>query len=489
MSKQHLELFEHLASSGKSYNDEIMSMIEELRAANEELKTSKEELQSLNEELNAVNNQLRAKVDDLHERTNDLDNLLSSTDVATLFLGRDLQIRWFSSGIVDLFNARPFDIGRRISDLARRVTDEDFETDCERVLRSLTPAKKPVRSIDARWFVRRIQPYRTRDDRIDGLVVTFFDITAIEAARHYAESIVETVPAPLLVLDPELRVVSANPAFYRTFEVSAEQTLQRLVYDLGNGQWNIPALRELLTAVLGRGESFLNQEVEHTFETIGKKTMLLSGRRFDEAKLTLLAIEDITERKRNEAHQNLLMQELSHRVKNALAVAQAMASQTLRNSASLEEFGIVFQGRLAALAQGHSLLLKRDWTSVSLAQLVRDVTHATDPAWVIVDGPDVELQPRKALSTYLALHELVTNAAKYGALSQNSGKVTVQWDLSEKATVRLIWQESGGPPVKRPEREGFGTSLIRQITQHELDGDCDFRYERQGLRCVLAFPI
>ena len=239
----------------KSYNEEIMSMNEELRAANEELETSKEELQSLNEELNTVNNQLRAKVDELHERTNDLDNLLSSTDVATLFLGRNLQIRWFSSGIADLFNARPFDIGRRISDLAQKVTDEDFAKDCERVLRTLTPAEKQICSSDDRWFVRRIQPYRTRDDRIDGLVVMFFDVTDIQTARHYAESIVETVSTPLLVLDPELRVVSTNPAFYSTFQVSAEQTLQRLVYDLGNGQWNIPALRELLGAVLGRGES------------------------------------------------------------------------------------------------------------------------------------------------------------------------------------------------------------------------------------------
>src|SRR5208282_3538646 len=104
-----------------------------------------------------------------------------------------------------------------------------------------------------------------------------------QAARHYAESVVETVPTPLLVLDPKLRVVSANPAFYSTFHVSAEQTIQRLIYDLGNGQWNIPALRELLTGVLVRDESFCNREVEHTFEKIGKKTMLLNGRQVHHA--------------------------------------------------------------------------------------------------------------------------------------------------------------------------------------------------------------
>ncbi len=472
----------------KSYNEEIMSMNEELRAANEELETSKEELQSLNEELNTVNNQLRAKVDELYERTNDLDNLLGSTDVATLFLGRDLHIRWFSPGVVNLFNVRSSDIGRRISDFSQKTADEDFTADCERTLRTLTPSQKQVRSRNDRWFVRRIQPYRTRDDRIDGLVVTFFDITAIEAARHYAESVVEAVPTPLLVLDPDLRVISANPAFYKSFQVSADQTSHRLVYDLGNGQWNIPLLRTLLTAVLERFENFSNQLVEHTFETIGKRTMLLSGQRVDEAQLILLVIEDITERKQDEAYQNLLMHELNHRVKNALSVAQAMASQTLSNSASLEEFGDVFQGRLAALAQAHSLLLKRDWTPVSLAQLVRDATQPFDPARVIVEGPKVELPPRKALSAYLALHELVTNAAKYGALSQNGGRVSVRLNIRRKATIRLIWQESGGPLVKQPDREGFGTNLIRQITQHELDGDCDLRYEPEGLRCELTFP-
>ena len=121
-----------------------------------------------------------------------------------------------------------------------------------------------------------------------------------------------------------------------------------------------------------------------------------------------------------------------------------MASQTLANCTSLEEFGIAFEGRLAPLAGGHGLLLKRDWTSISLMKLVQDATQAIDPARVIVEGPNVELPPRKAISTYLALHELVTNAAKYGALSQNRGKVTVQWDLNDKATIRLIWQESGG---------------------------------------------
>jgi two-component system CheB/CheR fusion protein len=471
----------------KTYNEEIMSMNEELRAANEELETSKEELQSLNEELNTVNGQLRAKVEELHQRTNDLDNLLSSTDIATLFLSREMQIRWFSPGIDRLFNIRPADIGRRISDLANKVADQDFAHDCDSVLRTLTPSEKQISGSDGRWFARRVLPYRTRDDRIDGLVVTFNDITAIQTARHYAESVVQTVPVPLLVLDPELRVVSANPSFFTTFQVSPDQTLKRLIYDLGNGQWNIPELRELLTKVLSSDEIFADKEIEHTFETIGKRVMLLNGRRLDHVDLILLVIEDITERKRHEVHLTTLMQELNHRVKNALAIVQGLAAQTLQNSHSLKEFETAFEGRLGALARGHGHLLERDWTSASLAQLVREATEAVEPRRLTADGPMVQIPPRKALSIYLALHELLTNAVKYGALSKDGGRIAVRWERKDKNAIRLIWQETGGPPVTPPERKGFGSELIRQIAQYELDGDCDLRFEPEGLRCELTF--
>lgn len=470
----------------KAYNEEIVSMNEELRAANEELETSKEELQSLNEELNTVNSQLRAKLDELNERTNDLDNLLTSTDMATLFLDPDLCIRWFSPKIEELFHVRATDTGRQISDFAQKFTDEVFTADCEQVLRTLTPAEKEVSS-DGRWFIRRIVPYRTRDHRIDGVVVTFSDITAVQAGRHYAERIVETVPSPLLVLDPELRVVSANPAFYERFRVRPEETEQRLIYDLGNGQWNIPALRRLLTDVLPHDDGFRDQEVEHDFEHIGRKVMLVSGRRLDHVQLILLAIEDITERKRNESQQAMLMAELNHRVKNALSVVQGLASQTMARSGSLDEFWAAFAGRLAAFARAHGRLLEREWTSTDLKRLVQDATDAFDPTRMSVEGPHAEVSSKKALALSLMLHELETNATKYGALAHDEGRVEIRWSVENGDAVRLIWQESGGPRVAPPKRDGFGTRLITQMAAHELGGDADLRFEPEGLRCELTF--
>jgi len=208
--------------------------------------------------------------------------------------------------------------------------------------------------------------------------------------------------------------------------------------------------------------------------------LLLTGLAFAVRMATTIA--------RGEMLHDLLIEELNHRVKNALAVVQALASETLAGSASLEEFGIAFKGRLAALAQGHGLLLRRDWVSADLMQLLRDVTNVIDPARVLAEGPNVELSPRKALAVYLTLHELLTNATKYGALSREGGQVAICWTKTDKGAIRLIWQEKGGPPVKRPDREGFGAKLIRQLAEYELDGDCDLRYEPKGLRYELTFP-
>ncbi|NBC95068.1 MAG: PAS domain-containing protein, partial [Deinococcus-Thermus bacterium] len=209
------------------------------------------------------------------------------------FLDGELKIRWFSPAIEDLFNLRRADIGRPIGHFVPRFEHPAFTYDCRRVLETVEPAAREV-AAGERWFVRRIQPYRTADERIDGVVVSFADVTALQDARLYAERIVETVPLPFLVLDTGLRVVSASPAFYTTFQARPEETEGRLLYDLGNGQWNIPELRRLLDEVLPHDEVFAGYEVTHVFESIGRKVMRLNGRRLDHVQLILLAIEDVT---------------------------------------------------------------------------------------------------------------------------------------------------------------------------------------------------
>jgi two-component system CheB/CheR fusion protein len=475
----------------KAYTEEITSMNEELRASNEELETSKEELQSLNEELQTVNSQLQAKLSELRARTADLQNLLVSNDVATLFLGPDLTLRWFSPKLEELFHVREADLRRPVSHLVRHFADDALEDDCRRVLRLLTPSETSVTTADGSTFVRRIMPYRTIDDRIDGVVVTFLDVTEIENARLYAERVVETVPVPLLVLEKDFRVRSANAAFYTTFSVAPEETIGRLVYDLGNGQWDIPQLRHLLGEVLPDDELFENHEVIHDFERIGRRTMLLSGRRLDHVQLILLAAEDITERKVAEEHQALLVGELAHRVKNTLSVLQAMASQTLRRSRSLEEFGAVFGGRLRAYARSHGQLLAHEWKWQDLREVVQAAVdgHAVDPARIRIDGPAVPVSPRHVLGIGLICHELQTNAIKYGALSNGDGQIEIGWTVDRSRTVAWHWRETGGPAVVPPEHAGFGTVLISGLAEHEFGGTLDLAYAPSGLACSMTFSL
>ncbi|MEQ8847453.1 chemotaxis protein CheB [Botrimarina sp.] len=172
----------------KASNEEVMSMNEELQSTNEELETSREELQSLNEELNTVNNQLHEKVDELESTNDDLSNLLSSTDMATLFLDEALRIRRYTPATTRLMSLLDTDVGRPISDLSTRVNDPDLVGDARAVLDRLAPVEKEVQGVDDRWFLRRVMPFRTGDNKIDGVVVTFSDITNLKQAARNLEA-------------------------------------------------------------------------------------------------------------------------------------------------------------------------------------------------------------------------------------------------------------------------------------------------------------
>jgi two-component system CheB/CheR fusion protein len=182
----------------RSTNEEQQSTNEELQSTNEELTTSKEEMQSLNEELQTVNNELQAKVDELSRSNNDMKNLLNSTDIATLFLDKNLNVRRFTTQATKIIKLIPGDVGRPITDLASELLYPELTTDAREVLRKLGFAEKPVNTGDGRWFTVRIMPYRTLDDRIDGVVITFADITVaktLEAQLRERHAALEKVVA------------------------------------------------------------------------------------------------------------------------------------------------------------------------------------------------------------------------------------------------------------------------------------------------------
>lgn len=271
---------------------------------NEELTTSKEELQSLNEELLTVNAEHQAKIEALTRSQDDMRNLLRSTEIPMLFLDNDLQVRRFTETIKPIINLIGDDVGRPITDLKVNLKDESFINDLKEVLDTLQFKEKQVETLAGRWFQMRILPYRTAENRIDGLVATFNDISvtkqlelSLRYLQAYAESIIDTIREPLVVLDSGLKVLFANRSFYTTFHVPPEETMGKLFYTLGNNQWDIPQLRKLLEEILPQNTTIEGYNVEHVFPQIGKRTMQLNARKIrsdTDQELILLAIEDIT---------------------------------------------------------------------------------------------------------------------------------------------------------------------------------------------------
>jgi two-component system CheB/CheR fusion protein len=293
--------------------------------------------------------------------------------------------------------------------------------------------------------------------------------------------------------------VGANRAFYALFRVSPEETRQRLVYELGNRQWNIPGLRTLLEELLPKNQQITNFEVNAELERIGLRHMLLNARRLarggDRADLILLAIDDITERARAEAHRDLLVRELSHRVRNTLATVQAIAAKGLGQSSTLEAFRTAFEGRLLALARSQELLTSHNWSGAEIGELLREAlgAHAAnDDGRIAASGPKVILPAQPSMALLLVFHELTTNAIKHGALSQAGGRVAVTWQLEDGdggSWVRLRWVETGGPPVASPSHRGFGTTLIEQGAPYELGGSATLDFRKTGVCCELTFPV
>jgi two-component system CheB/CheR fusion protein len=307
-TKQRLQrTIEELQTSNeelKSTNEELQSTNEELQSTNEELETAKEELQSLNEELVTVNSELQGKLDALADANDDLQNLLNSTEVATIFLDNDLRIKRFTSEAKRVSSLITIDVGRPLSDIVSKLVYDRLLEDAQDVLQTLVVKEREVQAADGSWFIMRILPYRTSKNTIDGLVLTFQDITkmkeaeqAVEAAHGFASSIVETVREPLLVLDDQLRVVSANQSFYRIFQVTPREVEQQLLYHLCNGAWNIPDLRRLLEEILPKTTSFQNFVVDKTFPNIGRRVLALNGRQLEQKPVLpgriLLAMEEV----------------------------------------------------------------------------------------------------------------------------------------------------------------------------------------------------
>ncbi len=300
------ETIEELETSNeelKSTNEELQSTNEELQSSNEELETSKEEMQSLNEELNTINSELQTKVDALSKINDDMQNLLNSTNIATIFLDNNLKIRRFTKSAINIVHLINSDIGRPLGDLASSLKYDHLIDDAKAVLQTLIYKDAEVQSTAGVWYLLRILPYRTAENMIDGLVITFIDIDRLKKAEQaaldasIASAIVNTVSNPLLVLDENFSIITANPAFHKAFNPSHEDLTGQSFFTINESAWNSDQLRSHLNETLNNNTPFDAFNYTYKCSVIGKKHLTLNGRLLQQsstnARRILLAIEDV----------------------------------------------------------------------------------------------------------------------------------------------------------------------------------------------------
>jgi len=358
-------------------------------------------------------------------------------------------------------------------------------------------------------ILANLDPLFDRDGKMIGAVNCLQDITALKQIREQlrdreriSREILEALPAAIYTTDADGRITYYNRA---ATDLAGTKPV------LGTDSWCVTwklfhpdgtpmphdqcpmalALKE--DRPIRGGEAIAERPDGKRVPFIPFPTPLhdASGKLIGAVNMLL----DITERKESEAQQNRLMEELNHRVKNTLATVQSLAGQSFRRPGVPPDARNVFEARLYALARAHDQLTMTHWQSADLKLLAENIFAPYEDdgkKHIHVDGPSVALSPRAALTFAMVLHELATNAVKYGSLSTPRGGVKVAWSVANGVTpptLHFRWQESGGPPIVAPEKRGFGTRLVEQGVRRELEGKAEIAFEPAGLQCRIEIPL
>jgi two-component system, chemotaxis family, CheB/CheR fusion protein len=488
----------------RAANEELQSINEEYRSTSEELETSKEELQSMNEELQTVNAELKNKLQGISRAHSDLQNLITASEIGTLFLDAKLRIRMFTPPTAGLFNITDMDVGRPITDFTHRLNYGAVEDDARRVMRDLSPLETEVDARDGRWFMMRLRPYRTVEDRIDGVVLTLVDITSRreterqlrESQRNY-QTLFDSIDEAFAVVEVIFQS-EGQPQDYRFVKVNAAFECQTGLADVTGktARQLIPSHEDHWFEIYGRiAKSREPERFEAPAKALGRyyDAYAFPIGEPDEHRVGVL-FRDVSSRKEAEEQREMLTHELSHRVKNTLAVVQSLARYPGTADLSVDEFRARFIGRIQALARAHDELLQTNWQSADLRTLVESTLAPYGKIGqraLVIDGPPVRLTPKQGLGMALILHELATNASKYGSLSVENGALRVNWAWETDGRgvhIVLAWQEQGGPPLGAGVAEGFGTKLIERACSYELEGSAELKFDPTGLVVSIRFP-
>lgn len=313
-------------------------------------------------------------------------------------------------------------------------------------------------------------------------------------AERFARSILEQSTEAILVLGPNGRIAQAS---HVAEEIARHDPVGRMFSDAFEIERESSGLPPELDSMLA-SRPFHGVELKLRHPRLGQCSFLLSaGPLVDDARTPIGAIvtlTDITARKRAEEQQTMLVAELNHRVKNILAVVQAISSQTVRTSSSLPMYSTTFAGRIKALSVAHDILTRTRWKGIGLSELLESVLSpylVEGGSRISLTGPPVLLPARSVVPLSMAVHELATNASKYGALSNPRGRVSVDWsvDQEQHPQVEMSWHEHNGPSIPEGTQSGFGTTLIRRVISQDLEGHVELDFAPEGLRSSLQFPL
>ncbi|MBX5227668.1 PAS domain-containing protein [Rhizobium sp. NLR9b] len=308
-----------------------------------------------------------------------------------------------------------------------------------------------------------------------------------------AQGIVDTMTQPVVVLDQNFCVTTANNAFIKAFEVARDDILSQNFFGLGNGQWDIPELRRLISSVIPRAAAVIGYEVKHDFPTIGQRTFLVDARRLvhpdDNSPNILVIFDDVTERQRHDAEMDFIVAEMRHRLKNLSAIVQSIVNNTRTEDPAVASFKEALLGRLNTTFQAQEIAAGG---AVDFEALLRGAVGTMVSERLECSGPSVEIGSLKVLPVSMLLHELGTNALKHGAASAPGGKIRVTWELEVGPRDRTLlvcrWREEAGPPIHEPVRKGYGTELIEGLAAH-MGGSVELNYPPSGFTATIKIPM